>query len=150
MPSQKDPVYRLCRLVRREARLGLTDSVALHTHPDTIEMIRHYCIPVATLYRFDTKIVAELKSRDLWDPANQDYVDKLEARETVAEEKLDTERGNDLLDTAADAYRGLKVIKGERVSLRDINRGRQGRTDTPNRVGVLPAVKRLTGPITKR
>lgn len=133
MPSAKNRVYRLCRVVRREARLGLKAAL-VHDHPDTRAMIRHYVVPVASIDRFHPQIVAELRSRDLWLKENRDATDQLEAAEATAEQRAQRRQDDELAQIAGDAFRQVQYAKGERISLRDLQRGRTGPTATPNRV----------------
>jgi hypothetical protein len=67
-PSQIEHAYRLCRRVRREARLGLSTMV-IHKHPDTVLMIQHGVVPVSTVLPWaitSTKILRDLRARDTW------------------------------------------------------------------------------------
>lgn len=134
MPSQKDYAYRLCRVVRAEAQMGL-QAMVVHKHPDTVEMIKHGVIPISTLSgRWKPAIVAELASRDIWaaHPDAQTAVDIVEQRlvDSAArvEARRDAEGADELDQRSADAYKFIQYTKGERVGLRDINRGRGPRS----------------------
>jgi hypothetical protein len=137
MPSQKDLAYRLVRLVKRENRLGLTAGVQ-HDHPDTKQMIAYGCVPVATLSgAWRPSIIAELRSRDIWAQGGADaVVDRLEEGEQRVEQRKDAVAHDELDQRNADAFKIIKAAKGERLSLRDINRGRVGRPVNPNPVSV--------------
>lgn len=136
IPSQKEIAYRLCRLVRREARLGLSSIV--HEHPDTRLMIRLGLVPVATLSgAWRPGIVAELRGRDLWAAGGADAaVETMEAAEAQKSQQTERSASDEFDARAADAFRSMQYAKGERLSLRDINRGRRGRPLDPQRVQV--------------
>jgi hypothetical protein len=128
LPSQVQPVYRLCRLVRREARLGL-QAMVVHDHPDTRMLIRHGCVPVATLTprgaAWSPLISRDLTDRDMWAYKNADAVlaaiERGEQARAAAEER--TYRDN-LQHVNAEGFRSMKTALGERVSLDDVHRGR--------------------------
>lgn len=138
--SLKDPSYRLARLVSREARLGLSKMV-VHEHPDTVLMIQHGCVPVATLVPWaiqSDKVIRDLMARDLWRNGGADkVVDRLEAQEAAAELAQERTAQSNLDHLNGDAFRSLKQRKGERVVLSDVNRGRQ------KTAGVKPVTIRL-------
>jgi hypothetical protein len=125
--SQKEPAFRLARVVRREARLGLS-AMTVHQHPDTVIMIQHGCVPVSTLVPWavqSDKVIRDLMARDLWRNGGADKtVDQLEAQEAEEEARQDRNRLHNLDHLNGDAFRSLKQRKGERLVLSDANRGR--------------------------
>lgn len=148
LPSQKDRVYRLGRIVRREARLGLSAMREVHRHPDTTMMIRHGLVPISTVLPWaihSTKILRDLKARDLWrefkDERGLDRylaeVDEAEARAAQSQQA----RLDDQMDQRnADAFRYVQALKGERVGLLNVERGRRGATATTESTRVKVAM----------
>lgn len=74
MPSQTERRYRLCRLIRRDSRLGARlasarQAAELQSHPDTRAMMRYSVVPELTLTPqaiTSPLIVGLLQSRDKW------------------------------------------------------------------------------------
>lgn len=143
MPSRKDRIYRLGRLVRREARLGL-NSMIFHQHPDTQMMIQHGLIPVSSVHPWaihSTKILRDLKARDTWDvmpnerAADQYFkeLDESEAREDLRQKQAQYAR-QDSIDR--ESFRYIQSIKGERLALGNNDRGRRGGTVDTDRTRV--------------
>lgn len=143
LPSRVDLVYRLTRRVRHEARMGLR-AMIVHEHPDTVMMINYGVVPVAAMTRWSIqsdKIIRDLMARDTWRVFGKPVLDahdaqkatdmviaRLDAQERAVNDE-DDRRGADMLDAAgSDAFRSLQHRKGERVSMREIERGR-----TPSR-----------------
>jgi hypothetical protein len=92
-------------------------------------MIRQGLVPVATLSgAWRAGIVAELRSRDTWTAGGADKaVEQMETAEAKTEQSKDRRAADEFDARAADAFRSMQYAKGERVSLRDIQRGRRGR-----------------------
>jgi len=113
MPSQTDRAYRLCRLVRAQARLGLKAAV-IHTHPDTTACIRFGIVPIMTLVPdavHSANIIATLRSRDLWGMHGGDphkIVDALEADEAAREARENAETAAWQDEILSDSYRHVK------------------------------------------
>lgn len=139
IPSRVDLVYRLTRRVRREARLGL-NAMIVHEHPDTVMMIQYGVVPVTSLVRWSIqsdKVIRDLMARDTWrvfgkpvldahdaQKATDMVIDRLDAADAAVKAE-DDRRGDDMIDAAgSDAFRSLQHRKGERVSMREVNRGR--------------------------
>ena len=148
IPSQKDPAYRLTRRVRREARFGLRTVGQLHTHPDTVFMIQHGVIPVATLTSWSVrsdKIIRDLMARDYWRVTGgpngnvSKVIASIEDGERWAAIAQDRRGAADTLHVAGEAFRSLKVRKGESLFPGDTARGRRGTpstASTPARVAL--------------
>jgi hypothetical protein len=113
LPSQKERVYRLCRVVRREARLGLS-AMVLHDHPDTRACIRFGVVPVAAVHPWATrsnKIIRDLFERDTWRHGGGDpnrIVDQMEAAEQKAKDDRQVTADAELDDLNANAYRAIR------------------------------------------
>jgi hypothetical protein len=120
MPSQKEAVYRLCRLVRKEARLGL-QAMVVHDHPDTRACIKFGIVPVAALHPWairSTKIIRDLRARDTWnlfggDPTKiADAIEQQEANtDAVTQRESDAEQ-DELL---TNAYRAIRYGRPDQV-----------------------------------
>lgn len=127
MPSVKDCCYRLCRRVAVQDRLGLKVA-AIHTHPDTVQMINHGLIPVRTVIPWavkSDKIIRDLMACDITAQGGAEKVDKaINDAERYDAERLDRQQSQEAFERSGDAYRSLKRMKGESVSLGDVNRGR--------------------------
>jgi len=99
-PSQIEHAYRLCRRVRREARLGL-QTMVIHKHPDTVLMIQHGVVPVSTVLPWavtSTKILRDLRARDTWVQGGAekviDTIEKQEQRQAAAQQQeADAQQG---------------------------------------------------------
>jgi hypothetical protein len=136
LPSQKDRVYRLGRLVRREARLGLSAMQEVHKHPDTVMMIRHGLVPISTVLPWaihSSKILRDLRARDLWrefgDERGLDrYLAQLDETEAQAKAREQAALDAEMDQRNADAFKYVQALKGERVGMLDIERGRRGAT----------------------
>lgn len=128
IPSCREHAYRLCRRAPREKRMGLRAVGKLHQHPDTIQMINHGLLPVATLTTWSVssdKIIRDLMARDTWRMGGAEKVDDMiNAQERASVEQTERRQQQELLYRSGDAFRSLQTQKGERVSLADVNRGR--------------------------
>lgn len=143
MPSRKDRIYRLGRLVRRKSRLGL-NSMIFHAHPDTQMMIQHGLIPVSAVFPWaihSTKILRDLKARDTWavmpnERAADQYFKELDEAEAARDVKLKQTQyeKQDAIDR--ESFRYIQSLKGERLALGNENRGRNGGTVDTDRTRV--------------
>lgn len=113
MPSQREHAYRLCRLVRVEARLGLSQMV-VHDHPDTRACIKFGVVPIATLplwaVRSD-KVIHDLQARDTWRHFGGDphkITDAIERQEADAQAAIDREADAALDERSTNAYRAIR------------------------------------------
>lgn len=157
MPSQKEHVYRLCRLVRREARLGL-QTMVVHDHPDTRAMIKFGCVPVAPVWPWainSPNIIRDLRARDTWaihggDPNK--IVDEIEANEKAAEAKQAEESSADFDERAANAFRAVKYGRPTQVDYgqRPPNAFRELFRDDVKPLAPLPALKPLADGLQNR
>lgn len=131
IPSRKECAYRLARVVSRDARLGL-NAMIVHQHPDTVMMIQHGLVPVSTLAPWairSDKVIRDLMARDLWRAGGADRVLKnMEDGERRAKLARDAKDTADLDYRSGEAFRSLKMRKGETVAMRDVARGRRGAT----------------------
>lgn len=122
IPSQTEACYRLCRVARRKARLGLKLIGDLHTHPDTVAMIRFGVVPELTLTRhaiYSDRIIALLRSRDSWARWGGDPVKRAEAierEEAAAEAVQQAERDAETDAMLTDTFRHVRY--GYRVQTR--------------------------------
>jgi len=122
MPSQREHVYRLCRVVRQEARLGLSQMV-VHDHPDTRAMIKFGVVPIASLHPWairSNKIIRDLYARDTWQHHGGDVnkiVDDMEAAERKVEEKATEEQHAELDDINSSIYRQIRYGRPEQFDL---------------------------------
>jgi hypothetical protein len=137
LPSQTDRAYRLCRRVRREARLGL--AAVLHDHPDTRACIKFGVVPVMTLIPdaiYSPLIRATLMSRDLWNTFGGDpnkIVDAMEAAEEAKQALEDAEMDAWQDEVLSDSYRHVRMGYRPQVYVKT--------TDRPLRpLPTLPAV----------
>lgn len=120
MPSQKERVYRLCRVVRREARLGL-QAMVVHDHPDTRACIKFGVVPVAALHPWairSSKVIRDLRARDTWmmfggDPNK--LVDAMEAQEAEVAAAEQREADADQDERLTNAFRAIKYGRPETV-----------------------------------
>lgn len=119
MPSQKDRVYRLCRVVRHEARLGL-QAMVVHEHPDTRACIRFGVVPIATLMPWaiysPQRVLRDLRARDTWTMHGGDpnkIVDDIERQEAAAEAKTIAAGHEELDARSASAYRAIRYGRPE-------------------------------------
>ncbi len=125
LPSAKDCVYRLCRRVRRGARLGLS-QMTIHEHPDTVQMIQHGLVPIATLTPWSiqadvSKVIRDLQARDLWKAGGGPgqglkVATDLEYREVTAEADAEMKRAQALDHVSGEAYQSLLFRKGSKLS----------------------------------
>ncbi len=114
MPSQVDRCYRLCRVARREARVGLRLMGDLHKHPDTVAMVNFGVVPELTLTPqavFSPTIIPLLRSRDRWlqfggDPEKE--IAALEQAEQQAEAQKKAVRDAEMDEVLTDSYRHVK------------------------------------------
>lgn len=122
MPSQREHVYRLCRLVRQEARLGLSQMV-VHDHPDTRAMIKFGVVPIASLAPWairSNKIIRDLHARDTWRHHGGDVskiVDDLEAAEAKTVATEDAEKHAELDEINSSVYRSIRYGRPTQVDL---------------------------------
>lgn len=122
LPSQKDRVYRLARIVREEARLGLNKAVA-HDHPDTRAMIKFGLVPVATLMPWaisSIQIIADLRARDMWAHFNGDphkITDAIEATEKALEAVQQKEQDAELDERNTSAWKAVRGVSPVQVDL---------------------------------
>ena len=119
-PSQREHLYRLCRVVRREARLGL-QTMVVHEHPDTRIAIQHGIVPIAGLYPWaitSTKIIRDLRDRDLWRLYNGDVnqlLAAIERGEHEAEQAQERERDAAIDESNTSAFRAIKYGRPESI-----------------------------------
>lgn len=100
MPSQTERRYRLCRIIRRDSRLGarlqtMKLATDLQRHPDTAAMMRFGVVPELTLAPhaiFSNAIVGLLRSRDTWLHYNADPTKRVKAIESAEQEKAEREQ----------------------------------------------------------
>lgn len=122
MPSQRDQAYRLCRVVRRDARLGL-NAVVVHEHPDTVACIKFGVVPILTLLPhavYSTHVIEVLRARDTWTLYGGDphkLVDALEAQEHQAEAAREAERHAQLDEINTSLYRAIRYGRPEMFDL---------------------------------
>jgi hypothetical protein len=127
MPSQRDHAYRLCRRVRREARLGLRD-VVIHDHPDTRACVKFGVVPVMTLKPeaiHSPLIRATLQSRDLWGIHGGDpnkIVDAMERAEEAKQAAEDAEMDAWQDEVLTDSYRHVRAGYRTQVEVRATDR----------------------------
>jgi hypothetical protein len=144
IPSQRDRAYRLCRLVRREARLGLQAAV-VHNHPDTQTCIQQGMVPIATLPLWAVSsplIIRELRDRDLWNQQGGDptkIADSLDALEADRAREIQAAADEELDHINSDAYRQIRF--GLRAAA-DMGLAHE-RAATNARAGTLPALPAL-------
>lgn len=118
LPSQTEACYRLARIVRQEARLGL-NAMVVHDHPDTRAMINFGVVPVASVHSWainSDKIIRDLRARDLWNIAGGDpnkIVDLVEGGERRAAEAQQAEADGELDERNTSAYRAIKYGRPE-------------------------------------
>lgn len=142
LPSQRERMYRLCRLVRREARLGL-QALVLHDHPDTRACIKFGVVPVAALYPWairSDKIIRDLYARDTWRHHGGDpnkLVDAIEKGEYDVQQKADVESAQELDELSSNAYRAIRYGRPTQVDLGSMATPRTRRT-TPADLPALP------------
>lgn len=148
LPSRKDRLYRLGRVARRDAQLGL-QSMTFHTHPDTQMMIQHGLVPISSVMPWaitSTKILRDLKARDLWANGAKDerglerLLDDIDESENVAAVQAERQAAQELDHRNADGYRYMKAMLGERISINEADRGRRGKTAGTDRTRVAIAV----------
>lgn len=119
MPSQTERRYRLCRIIRRDSRLGarletMKLAADLQKHPDTKGMMRFGVVPELTLAPhaiFSQAIVGLLQSRDSWrhyggDPEKRVKAIEQHERETAAREQTELDAWMDEVNT--DSYRHIR------------------------------------------
>jgi hypothetical protein len=120
LPSQREHVYRLCRLVRQEVRLGL-QAMVVHDHPDTRACIKFGVVPVAALHPWairSNKIIRDLAARDTWrqfggDPNKLvDAIEQQEADDAAKQQQADDEHQDDVL---RNAYRAIRYGRPDQV-----------------------------------
>lgn len=137
IPSQTEAAYRLTRKVTREGRMGLNKMV-VHEHPDTKLFINLGVVPMSTVLPWaiqSDKIIRDLAARDLWaQGGSEKALDRLEAAERADLVRQQRRDDADLDAVNSEAFRSLQTRKGERISMTDVQRGRRGSTQTPNRV----------------
>lgn len=138
-PSEKDRVYRLCRKVRREARLGLDAMKPLHSHPDTRIAIRLGAVPITTVFPWaitSAKILRDLRRRDLWAHGKtpDELIKSMEEGEQREQERQARRDSQELDHVSGEAFRSLKIRTGQAVFSNDKHRGRQGRPADPKAV----------------
>lgn len=157
MPSQKEHVYRLGRVVRREARLGL-QTMVVHDHPDTRAMIKFGCVPIAPVYPWaihSTAIIRDLRARDTWvnGGANK-VVDMLEAAEKKTRDYDQAQADADIDERSASAFRAVKYGRPVQVDYghrRDARREfRELFRDDVKPLATLPSLKPLASELQNR
>jgi hypothetical protein len=125
MPSVKDCVYRLCRRVPRNQRLGNLVK-HLHTHPDTVQMINHGLVPVSTLTTWaiqSDKIIRDLMARDTHRAGGADKtVELLEQADLRRARALDRQQAADLDARSGEAFRSMQFRNGSAVALSGVGR----------------------------
>jgi hypothetical protein len=156
MPSQIENMYRLCRLVRREARLGL-QAMVIHEHPDTVQMIKHGTVPVAAVFPWairSNKIIRDLQARDTWlQGGAEKVVEKIEKQEREAEAQQQhlADAEQDALLT--NAFRAVKFGRPGHVHLEGGPKGERRRRLARQPLRPVPAPSRgrieLAGKYTK-
>lgn len=117
-PSQVEHLYRLVRVCRREARMGL-QAATLHKHPDTVICVQEGVLPISGLLPWalqsPERVIRDLRARDLWLHGGSDpnkALDTLEAimdateQRNTARQQADAEGELDERSTAA--FRWLK------------------------------------------
>lgn len=136
MPSQIDRAYRLCRVVRREARLGL-QAMVIHEHPDTRACIKFGVVPVATLAPwaiYSTKVLRDLQARDLWRIEQGDpnrIADRLDRQEREQEQREQRAADEHLDAINSDSYRHVKYGYRDLADVRQAWSRRQAGTAAP-------------------
>lgn len=146
LPSSKDRAYRLCRVARADARLGLQAMGEIHKHPDTVTMINHGLVPISTVMPwavYSNKILRDLAARDSWKLEGGDpnkIVNRMEQMEAEAERKQDARRADELGQRSSDAFKHVKALKGERLVQSETRRGRVGPTSNTDRTRAKFAV----------
>lgn len=114
MPSAVQRCYRLCRVARRDAQLGLNLIGQLHQHPDTQAMVKFGVVPELTLAEHavrDTRITALLRSRDTWHLYGGDPDKRLAAiRREEAEQQAVRDREHEAQwdEVLSDSFRHVK------------------------------------------
>lgn len=114
IPSATDRCYRLCRIARRDARLGLKLLGDLHQHPDTRAMVKFGVVPELTLTPgavFSSNIVGLLRSRDRWlqfggDPNKE--IKAIESAEAQVEAAAQRERDAEMDEVLTDSFRHVR------------------------------------------
>ncbi len=143
IPSQRERAYRLCRIVRREARLGLQAAI-VHDHPDTRACIKFGVVPVATLPEWAVRtptIIRDLEARDTWKMHGGDpmkIADAIEGSEAAEAAKVQLASDEHLDAINSDTYRQIRY--GFRA-LSDVGQAHQRATNI--RANTLPALKPL-------
>jgi hypothetical protein len=118
-PSQVEPVYRLVRLCRAEARLGLNVMKDLHTHPDTVVCINEGVLPISELLPWAVdapeRVIRDLRARDTWLHGGKDAADAPDKLIALMEENSRREQAHqraeadgDFDERASTAFRWLR------------------------------------------
>lgn len=120
LPSRRTPgAYVIAR--RKQWGPGLTVEAidAQFPNPDTKMCVLNGCVPVCLMLKTGQSwdadpIIRTLRARDLWAHGGPDKVaDLLEAQETAAQMKIDSEIRDDLYNRSGDAWRSYQHRTGQ-------------------------------------
>lgn len=117
-PSQIESVYRLVRVCRREARLGL-NAMVVHDHPDTRICIQEGVLPIGPLMPWaigqPELVLRDLQARDTWLHGGADpekaiaKITETMDRTEQAQREYDARQGEEEFDERSSmAYRWLR------------------------------------------
>jgi hypothetical protein len=136
--SQKDPLYRLCRLARHSGGMNGRMFAALPSlHPDTKICLEHKLVPVTTIptaavYAPGDLIVEQLRRRDTWGKSAEAWDAHLQAVDDQREADVDAANREAVRDRVRAMRIGLLSRTGSRISLVNPRRPGAGHsTETP-------------------